>query len=103
MVSRKTAGVSKLSKRLSALGFTKQLSKDHYSDNIRISMTSQLFRKGPKGPKKAGKIMLYDAQFSSVKDALRKKNKAKANAEAVVMEWYVIKPEVLQKIAQKNK
>ena len=65
-------------------------------------MTSQLFRKGPKGPKKAGKIMLYDAQFSSVKDALRKKNKAKANAEAVVMEWYVIKPEVLQKIAQKK-
>ena len=39
--------------------------------------------------KKAQKIELHDLQFSSIKDQLRKKNKAKAKAEAVVMEWYV--------------
>ena len=39
--------------------------------------------------KKGQKIELYDQQFSSIKDQLRKKNKAKAKAEAVVMEWYV--------------
>ena len=36
------------------------------------------------------KIELYDQQYSSIKDQLRKKNRANAKAEAIVMEWYVI-------------
>ncbi len=34
------------------------------------------------------KRSLYDKNFSQIKETLRKKNKAKAQAEAVVMEWY---------------
>ena len=40
--------------------------------------------------KKGHKIELYDQQYSSIKDQLRKKNRANAKAEAIVMEWYVI-------------
>ena len=34
------------------------------------------------------KRAIYDKNFSQIKDTLRKKNKAKAQAEAIVMEWY---------------
>ena len=45
-----------------------------------------LFKKaGASAP--AYKRQLHDAQFSQIKDTLRKKNKAKNQAEAVVMEW----------------
>ena len=50
---------------------------------------SSLFNK-PKGNLNAfQKRQLHDVQFSAIKDALRKKNKAKAQAESVVMEWWV--------------
>ena len=48
---------------------------------------ASLFNK-PKGQMSAfQKRQLHDVQFSQIKDTLRKKNKAKAQAEAVVMEW----------------
>ena len=50
-------------------------------------MSNSLFNK-PKGQLNAfQKRQLHDVQFSQIKDALRKKNKAKAQAESVVMEW----------------
>ena len=45
---------------------------------------------------------LPDAQFSQIKDALRKKNKVKLQAERVVMEWYV-KLILLSTFSLKNK
>ena len=60
-------------------------------DFLRVNMSNSLFNK-PKGQLNAfQKRQLHDVQFSQIKDALRKKNKAKAQAEVVVMEWYVIK------------
>ena len=44
-----------------------------------------LFKKAGANP--AYKRQLHDVQFSQIKDTLRKKNKAKNQAEAVVMEW----------------
>jgi hypothetical protein len=45
-----------------------------------------LFKKaGNSAP--AYKRQLHDVQFSQIKDTLRKKNKAKTQAESVVMEW----------------
>ena len=38
-------------------------------------------------PKTGVRTKLHDVQFSTIKDTLRKKNKEKAKAEAVVMEW----------------
>ena len=46
---------------------------------------ASLFKK--QGTTPAYRRQLHDAQFSQIKDALRKKNKQKAQAEAVVMEW----------------
>ena len=45
-----------------------------------------LFRKS-KGTSSFQRRQLPDAQFSQIKDALRKKNKVKAQAERIVMEW----------------
>ena len=45
-----------------------------------------LFKK-PGNATPAYRRQLHDAQFSQIKDTLRKKNKQKAQAEAVVMEW----------------
>ena len=56
---------------------------------------SSLFNK-PKGNLNAfQKRQLHDVQFSAIKDALRKKNKAKAQAESVVMEWWVFFESIL--------
>ena len=60
------------------------MSSDFRSDKSKINMAS-LFKKPNATP--AYKRQLHDAQFSQIKDTLRKKNKAKAQAEAVVMEW----------------
>ena len=49
---------------------------------------ASLFNTKPKPMNAFQKRSLYDAQFSQIKDTLRKKNKAKNRAEAVVMEWY---------------
>ena len=45
-----------------------------------------LFNKSKSQQSAFQKRQLHDAQFAQVKDALRKKNKAKAQAEVVVME-----------------
>ena len=48
-------------------------------------MAASLFKK-----RKGHRVDLPDANFSKIKDELRKRNKAlKAQAEAVVLEWYV--------------
>ena len=50
-------------------------------------MAASLFKRERK---RGHRLELPDAQFSKIKDELRKKNKAlKAQAEAVVFEWYV--------------
>ena len=38
---------------------------------------------------------ITEDQFSAIKDALRKKNKAKAQAESAVMEWWVFFKSIL--------
>ena len=55
---------------------------------------ASLFRK-PKS--QSNKIQLHDSRFTEIKDQLRKKNKVKAKAEAVVQEWYVIKGSYISK------
>ena len=48
---------------------------------------ASLFHK-PRNPTQFQRKQLGEAQFGQIKDALRKKKKEKAHAEAVVMEWY---------------
>ena len=48
---------------------------------------ASLFHK-PRNPTQFQRKQLGEAQFGQIKDALRKKKKEKAHAEAIVMEWY---------------
>ena len=50
-------------------------------------MASLFKAKGDASQKKNHRLAVHDAQYSAIKSQLRKKNKVKSAAEAVVHEW----------------